>query len=272
MWQSARAPHKRAVFPWRACARLPYNSPVRFLPRLACVFLLAAGPAVARDGHVAAAANMGQALRELAPAFRAQTGDRLVVSLGSSGTLYAQIRNGAPYDVFLSADAERPQRLEHEGLGVAGTRFTYAFGRLVLWAPHRARVDADTLKRGDFRHLALANPKAAPYGAAAYAVLERLGVLAALRPKLVQGEDIGQTFQFARSGAADLAFVAESQLRALGSVPGASWSPPADLYPPIAQQAILLKRSESYAPARAFLTFLKGKTAHAILARLGYGT
>jgi molybdate transport system substrate-binding protein len=188
---------------------------------------------------------------------------------GSTGKHYAQIRNGAPFDAFFAADADRPMRLEQEVRIVPGSRFTYAIGQLVLWSPDAGLVDPGgaVLQSDRFRHLAIANPDLAPYGAAARSVLQALGLWDALAPKLVRGENIGQTFQFVISGNAELGFVARSQLEAPGRAPaGSSWPPPRDLYPPIEQQAVLLRDSPA---SRAFLAFMRAR-ARAIVRAYGY--
>jgi molybdate transport system substrate-binding protein len=237
------------------------------LPALLLMFLSCA--ARADDVTVAVAANFAVAAGQIGAEFHRQTGHDIRLSAGSSGKLYAQIANGAPYDVFLSADVERARRLQQDRLAVAGSRFTYARGQLVLWSARLEKVDAHLLRTAGFKHLAVANPRIAPYGAAAFDVLKRLDVLPAVRARLVYGEDIGQTFQLAASGAADLAFIALSQLRS-GEVTGAYWLVPTSLYRPIEQQAVLLQRAGNKAAARAFLDFLRGPAARAIMARFGY--
>jgi molybdate transport system substrate-binding protein len=243
---------------------------------MALFFLLAgAGPALADEVMVAVAANFTDATREIVPRFEAASGHTVKVSFGSSGKLYAQIRNGAPFQLFLSADADRPERLEADGLGVAGTRFTYARGRLALWSAAPGRVDAEgaVLRSGDFARVAIANPRTAPYGLAAEQVMERLGVLEAVRPKLVRGDSIAQTFQFIATGNAQIGFVALSQVKALDAAKaGSSWTVPQSLYEPIDQQAILIKGAERSEAAKAFLAFLKSDEARAVIEGFGYGT
>ncbi|MHB8743415.1 MAG: molybdate ABC transporter substrate-binding protein [Sulfuricaulis sp.] len=238
---------------------------------LALLSVLVSAAAQAGDVYVAVAANFAEAAAQIGGEFQRQTGNNVYLIPGSSGKLYAQIKTGAPYDVLLSADVQRAQRLEQEQLAVRGSRFTYARGRLVLWSPHIQVVDAEILRTSRFAHLALANPEIAPYGAAAREVLERLNLLSVLGARLVYGEDIGQTFQLAATGAADLAFVALSQLRTARSpVAGGYWLIPPDLYQPIKQQAVLLRRAEDNLAARAFLDFLKGPKARAVMSRYGY--
>lgn len=230
---------------------------------------LASAP-VARAGevHVAVATNFAKTARALAGTFAAETGHRAIVSDGSTGKLYAQIVHGAPFQVFLAADVERPRRLEAEGRAVAGTRFAYALGRLVLWSPDAARVlGADALAGDDFRYLAIANPDLAPYGAAARELLEQLGLWERLQRRLVRGEDVGQTFQFVATGNAELGLVALSQVSGRG---GSQWIVPSDRYAPIEQQAVLLEPGRSEPAAHAFLDFLRGESARAQIERAGY--
>lgn len=228
-------------------------------------------PAQADVVAVAVASNFRPALQALEPAFSAQTGHTLSPSYGSTGKLYAQILHGAPFALFLAADAERPMRLEQSGAAVAGTRFTYAVGKLVLWRrePGSADIGVDFLQSGAFRHLAIANPDTAPYGRAAKQALEQLGLWEALSPRIVRGENIGQAFAFVRSGNAELGFVAQSQL-ALDPLepPGSSWLVSEELYDPIQQQAVLLRDEPA---ARAFLEFLQGEAARSIIQSQGYG-
>ncbi len=242
----------------------------RRLVAVAAVALLALAPAAARAGevHVAVATNFAAPARALAAAFAAETGHRAVISDGSTGKLYAQIVNGAPFEVLLAADVERPRQLEAEGGAVAGSRFTYALGRLVLWSASAARGGGEDALRGDFRHLAIANPELAPYGTAARQVLEELGLWENLQGRLVRGEDIGQTFQFVATGNAELGFVALSQTVGKG---GSQWIVPADRHAPLEQQAVLLARGRDDEAARAFLAYLRGDAARARIERAGYG-
>jgi molybdate transport system substrate-binding protein len=223
---------------------------------------------------VAVAANFLEPLKAMVEPFAKATGARLEPRPGSTGELYAQIENGAPYDVFLSADAERAEKLEKSGLGVAGTRFTYAIGKLVLWSTDEKRIPADgaaALRDPGFVHLAIADPKTAPYGAAAIQTLERLGVRAALEPKLVYGQSVSQVFQFVTTGNAELGFLALSQIEGPGKKPvGSRWLVPAELHDPIRQDAVLLRRASESAPSRAFLDFLHGVAGLAIIRSFGY--
>src|ERR1700687_2184086 len=228
--------------------------------------------------RVAVAANFIAPCEEIGRAFEKRSGYRVATTSGSTGKLAAQIQNGAPFDVLLAADAERAALLERDGTAVAGSRFTYARGRLVLWSLDPALVDGagKVLAGGRFRHLAIASPKLAPYGAAAEQGLPALGLWQRLSPLLVQGEDIGQTYQFVASGAAELGFVALSQLRAAagradgGRIKGSQWSAPKASYRPIDQPALLLAGAKDTPAAWAFLDFLKGGEARAVIERYGY--
>jgi len=223
------------------------------------------------ETHVAVAANFTEAAKEIAEAFSAKTGDTALLSFGSTGQLYTQISQGAPFDVFLAADTERPERAVAEGYAVEDTRFTYAIGRIVLWSREPSLIQGETtLKTAEFDRLAIANPATAPYGAAAVETMTALGVHDDLTPKIVQGNNIAQTFQFVETGNAELGFVALSQLA--GREDGSRWVVPADLYAPIRQDAVLLKQGEDEPAASTFLDFLKGPEARSIIARYGYDT
>lgn len=227
--------------------------------------------ALAGEVHVAVAANFTEPAKEIAAAFREKTGHDAVLSFGATGQLYAQITQDAPFGVFLSADAERPQQAIDEGLAEKGSRFTYAVGRLVLWSRDASRkASEDALREGDFQKLAIANPQVAPYGAAAVEVLRSLGVLAAVESRLVQGNNIIQTFQFVDTGNAEFGFVAAAQLA--GRSDGSRWLVPGHLHRPIRQDAVLLRKAAGNEAAAAFVAFLKGPEARAIIERYGYGT
>lgn len=231
------------------------------------------GAAYADTFSVAVAANFTAPMQKIATAFEADTGHKAELSFGATGKFYAQITHGAPFQVLLSADDTTPARLEREGKAVAHSRFTYAIGTLVLWSAQPGTVDAkgDVLKSGDFKHLAIANPKLAPYGAAALQVMEKLGVATALQPRLVQGENIAQTFQFVSTGNAQLGFVALSQVMADGKIrSGSAWQVPASLHEPIRQDAVLLMPGKDSAAASALLTYLRGSKARAIIQSYGY--
>ena len=218
--------------------------------------------------QVAVAANFTGVLDQLAAAFKAKTGDDLVISSGATGALYTQITQAAPFEVFLAADSKRPKQAVDEGLGVEGSVFTYAIGKVLLYSTTLDVTDGPTvLAAADFQHIAIADPKTAPYGAAALAVMDALGVTAALMPKFVTGENITQTLQFVDSGNAELGFVALSQVIGKG---GSQWLPPADLYPAIVQDAVLLKAGEANPAALAFLDFLKSDEAARIIEAAGY--
>lgn len=246
---------------------------MRALALALAALLSATAQRAAADVHIAVAQSFAPLARELSSAFERASGENTVISSGSTGKLYAQIANGAPFDVFLAADAARPARLEREGLAVATSRFTYALGRLALWSADPARVDPEgrVLESGTWRHLAIANPDLAPYGKAALEVLEGLGLRERLAARLVRGEDIGQTFQFVVSGNAELGFVAWSQLVAIGEGRGSRWLVPESLHAPIEQQAVWLARAAENAGAGAFLAFLRSPDARARIASAGFG-
>lgn len=236
-----------------------------------------ASHARAEELNVAVAANFLGTLQRLAPLFEKATGHKLVPSPGSSGQIYAQIQRGAPYDVFLSADSERPAKLEAQGLAVKGSRFTYAIGRLVLWSPKAGVVDAkgDVLKKKDLGFVALANPKTAPYGSAAEQALMALALLSPLKAanKLVYGESIGQAQQFVTSGHAELGFVAYSQIvDASGKLTGSHWLVPESLYKRLDQDAVVLTGSTKQPLAQQFLKWLRtDPNALELLRASGYG-
>ena len=235
--------------------------------------LMTAAPTQAAEVMAAVAANFTAPMKMLAKSFEQDTGHKLVLSFGSTGSFYAQIKNGAPFDVLLAADSDTPLRLEKDGLGVAGSRFTYATGRLVLWSPKAGVVDdqGSVLRSGKFQRLAIANPKLAPYGAAAMQVLANLGLEATVQPKLVQGENIAQAYQFVASGNASLGFVALSQVMREGRLAsGSVWIVPSSLHAPLRQEAALLRRGEASAAARAFLSFMRSASARAIISAHGY--
>lgn len=233
-----------------------------------------AGHAAADEVQVAVAANFTAPMQRIAAQFEKDTGHKAVLSFGATGKFYAQIVNGAPFEVLLAADDETPARLEKEGQGMAGSRFTYAVGKLVLWSADPKLVDAqgEVLKTGNFRHLAIANPKTAPYGAAAVEALGKLGLLAGLQSRLVQGENISQTQQFIVTGNAELGFIALSQVLKDGKIAsGSAWTVPASLYQPIRQDAVLLAKGKDKPAAGALLAYLKGDKARAVIAAFGYG-
>jgi molybdate transport system substrate-binding protein len=222
---------------------------------------------------VAVAANFSAPMKIIAQDFERATGHRAVLSFGSTGQFYAQIKNGAPYALFLAADAHTPAKIEKEGLGVTGTTFTYAIGQLVLWSKTSGRVDdrGEILKSGNFSKLAIANPKLAPYGAAAIEVLNHLGVMSQVKPKIVEGAKIEQTYQFVFSENADLGFVALSQVYENGKLKqGSGWIVPTSLHSPIKQDAIMLNPGRDSPAAIALLTYLRSDAAKAVIRKFGY--
>jgi molybdate transport system substrate-binding protein len=237
---------------------------------------LFATSAQADEALVAVAANFAGAVEAIGAEFSKDTGHTIQVTTGATGKLYAQIGEGAPFAILLSADAKTPAKLEEEGKAVAGTRFTYAVGKLSLWSADPGRVGADpkaALTASDTLHVAIANPDLAPYGVAAREALTALGLWETIQPKIVMGENIGQTFSMVDSGAAQMGFVATSAVEAPVKEPkGSRYDVPQDLFKPIRQDAILLKAGEGNAAAIAFLDYLKGDKAKGIIASFGYGT
>jgi molybdate transport system substrate-binding protein len=228
-------------------------------------------PVAGEEVKVAVAANFSAVAEELASEFKAKTGNDVTLSSGATGALYTQITQGAPFEVFLSADNRRPAESIREGFGVEGTSFTYAVGRLVLFSRTNALDNgAEVLRAGEFSHVAIADPATAPYGTAAVETMAALGLMDALRPKLVTGVNITQTLQFVDSGNAELGFVALSQV--IRRAEGHQWLVPTDLYAPIVQDAVLLGPGAESAAARAFLDFLKSEQGRSIIETYGYGT
>ncbi len=224
-------------------------------------------PAFAESVSVAAAANFTKVAEELAPLFKAETGHDVIYSFGATGQLYTQITQGAPFEVLLAADDERPGRAVAEGFGVEGTVFTYAVGALALYSTSLDLSDGKAvLEAGDFDKVAIADPAAAPYGRAALEAIAALGLTDAIRPRLVTGESITQALQFVESGNAELGFVAASQVVGRAGV----WLVPAELYEPIRQDAVLLKVGQANPAARAFLDFLRSDAAVAVIEASGY--
>lgn len=240
---------------------------------LAAILLCLTLPAHAGQVQVAAAANLAAPIREIAAAFQRETGHVAVVALGSTGKFHAQVRNGAPFEVLLAADAETPRRLEEEGLARPGTRFTYAIGRLVLWSAQPGVVDAhaDVLRMPPRGILAIADPRVAPYGIAAAETLKSLGLFPAWHRHLAHAENISQAYQFAASGNAPIGFVALSQVIQDGRiVRGSGWIVPADLHAPIRQDAVLLNPGAANPAAAAFLAYLRSDAARTVLRAAGY--
>ncbi len=227
----------------------------------------------AGEVRVAVAANFSAPMRLIAQSFERETGHRVVLAFGSTGHFYAQVRSGAPFDVLLAADAVTPRRLEAEGLGAPGSRFTYATGRLVLWSRQPGLVDdqGEVLRSQRVTRLAIANPKLAPYGAAAVEAMRRLGVGAALQSRLVQADNIAQAYQYVATGNAPLGFVALSQVSVDGRwTEGSAWLVPQALHAPIRQDAILLRPGLGQPAALALLDYLKGPQARALIRTYGY--
>ena len=244
------------------------------LERCLCTALLTllSAPLMAAEVKVAVASNFAAPMKTIVEHFQRETGHKAILSYGSSGKFFAQIRQGAPFDVFLSADQTKPEALEKSNQVISGSRFTYALGTLVLWSADATRIDgtASALTSSKYNRLAIANPRLAPYGQAAMDVLRALG----LQPEhIIQGENIAQTFQFVSSGNADLGFIALSQIQHGGQLErGSAWLVPRELYRPIRQDAVLLLRGRDNPAAAALLDFLKSDDAHEIIIRYGYLT
>jgi len=234
---------------------------------------LLCGAVASEELLIAVASNFSEPMAELAKRFEAQTGHNIKVAYGSSGRLFAQIRSGAPFQVFLSADQDKPARLADLGLADSASRFTYASGELVLWSADSSREvsDSNALLSPDVHRIALANPRLAPYGTAAAEALDELGLFAKLSGKIVQGENIAQTFQFVESGNAQLGFVARSQVLTLTEIrAGATWVVPDHLYRPIRQDAVLLNRAIGCQVCSEFLGFLREDAQLALISASGY--
>lgn len=240
---------------------------------LAAILCSASVLAHADEVQVAVAANFSAPIKLIAADFEKDTGHKAVIATGATGAFYAQIRNGAPFEVFLSADDETPAKLEAEGKAIVGSRFTYAVGKLVLWSAKPGFVDAkgEVLKKGEFAHLSLANPKTAPYGTAAVETLKKLGLLDSVQSKIVQGENISQAQQFIATGNAEMGFVALSQVWKDGKLTsGSGWMVPADFYSPIKQDAVILANGKGKAAAEALMKYLKSDKARAVIKSFGY--
>ncbi len=247
------------------------KAPSRAVIALVAGLSLINGPARAGEVMVGVATNFTGAAREIGELFEKATGHEVVFSFASTGTLFTQISQGAPFEVFLAADRKRPQKAVDEGLAVAGSRFTYATGKIVLYSAYEGLVEGEaTLRDGRFTRIAIANPATAPYGAAAVAALDKLGVYEAVESRLVRGNNIAQTYQFVETGNAEVGFVALSQIARRDG--GSRWLIPADLYPIIAQDAVLLEEGAENPAARAFLEFLRGPQAAKVKTSFGYGT
>jgi molybdate transport system substrate-binding protein len=234
---------------------------------------LSASSAFADEVQVAVAANFTAPIQAIAKDFEKDTGHKLVASFGATGQFYTQIKNGAPFEVFLAADDTTPAKLESENEIVKGSRFTYAVGTLALWSAKEGYVDdkGEVLKKNEYQHLSIANPKAAPYGLAATQVLDKLGLTDATKPKIVEGQSIAQAYQFVQTGNAELGFVALSQVFKDGKLTGGSaWIVPANLHEPIKQDAVILNKGKDNAAAKALMEYLKGPKAAAVIKSFGY--
>jgi len=247
----------------------------RFAP--ACLASLlavfAVGAVQAEEVQVAVAANFTAPIQAIAGDFEKDTGHKLVAAYGATGQFYTQIKNGAPFEVLLSADDTTPEKLEKEGDTVKGSRFTYAIGTLALWSAKEGYVDAkgEVLKKNEYQHLSIANPKAAPYGLAATQVLEKLKLTEATKAKIVEGQNITQAYQFVATGNAELGFVALSQIYKDGKVSsGSAWIVPASMHDPIKQDAVILNKGKDNAAAKALVDYLKGPKAAAVIKSYGY--
>lgn len=242
---------------------------MKHLPLLLAILSAAA---FADEVQVAVAANFTAPIQKIAPDFEKDTGHRIVPSFGSTGKFYSQIKNGAPFEVLVAADDETPAKLIAENAAVAGTQFTYAIGKLVLWSAKPGFVDAEgaVLKQGRFEHVSLANPKLAPYGAAGIETMKALGAYEANQAKVVTAENIGQAYQFISSGNAELGFVALSQVLKDGKIEGSAWIVPAKYYTQIRQDAVILANGKGKPAAEALMKYLKGDKAKAVIKAFGY--
>lgn len=246
---------------------------VTFKSLAIAVAVLSATSALADEVQVAVAANFTAPIQAIAKDFEKDTGHKLVASFGATGQFYTQIKNGAPFEVFLAADDTTPAKLEQENEIVKGSRFTYAVGTLALWSAKEGYVDdkGEVLKKNEYQHLSIANPKAAPYGLAATQVLEKLGLTDATKPKIVEGQSIAQAYQFVSTGNAELGFVALSQVYKDGKLnSGSAWIVPANLHEPIKQDAVILNKGKDSAAAKALMEYLKGPKAAAVIKSFGY--
>lgn len=234
---------------------------------------VALSTAQADEVQVAVAANFTAPIQAIAVDFEKDTGHKLIAAYGATGQFYTQIKNGAPFEVFLAADDSTPEKLEKEGDSVPGSRFTYAIGTLALWSAKPGYVDAkgEVLKQGDYKHVSIANPKTAPYGLAATQVLAKEGLTDKVKSKLVEGQNITQAYQFVSTGNAELGFVALSQIYKDGKVTeGSAWIIPESLHDPIKQDAVILKKGENNPAAKALADYLKGPKATEIIKSYGY--
>ena len=243
------------------------------LAATALASLICLNTAWADEVQVAVAANFTAPIQAIAKDFEKDTGHTLVAAYGATGQFYAQIKNGAPFEVFLAADDSTPAKLEQEKEIVPGSRFTYAIGTLALWSAKEGYVDSkgEVLKKNEYQHLSIANPKAAPYGLAATQVLEKLKLTEATKTKIVEGQNITQAYQFVSTGNAELGFVALSQIFKDGKVTsGSAWIVPASMHDPIKQDAVILNKGKDNAAAKALVEYLKGPKAAAVIKSYGY--
>lgn len=237
------------------------------------IAVFASSGALADEVQVAVAANFTAPIQAIAADFEKDTGHKLVAAYGATGQFYTQIKNGAPFEVFLAADDTTPEKLEKEGDTVKGSRFTYAVGTLALWSAKEGYVDGkgEVLQKNQYQHLSIANPKAAPYGLAATQVLAKLKLTEATQAKLVEGQNITQAYQFVSTGNAELGFVALSQIYKDGKVSsGSAWVVPADMHDPIKQDAVILNKGKDNPAAKALVEYLKGPKAAAVIKSYGY--
>jgi molybdate transport system substrate-binding protein len=244
-------------------------------PALIAFSLMTVSSVSAEEAQIAVAANFTAPMKAIIEVFEEDTGHKVQASYGSTGKLYAQIKNGAPFEALLAADQTRPELLEEEGVGVPGSRFTYAIGTLVLWSADAEKVEDGPalLESGDFNKLSIANPKLAPYGVASIETLEALGLKAAIEPKLVMGENIAQTYQFVDTGNADIGFVALSQVMQDGElIKGSGWVVPSQMHAPIRQDAVILNSGKDNPALTELFVYLKGEKAQAIIHDFGYET
>ena len=245
----------------------------KLLALFASALLAATSVVHAGEVSVAVAANFTAPMYRIAAAFAQDTGHKALLSFGSTGKFYAQIKNGAPFQVLLAADQDTPAKLEQENQTLAGSRFTYAIGRLVLWSKQPDFVDdaGEVLRKGSFEKIAIADPKLAPYGAAAVEVMDKMGVRQALQPKIVQGENISMAYQWTSTGNVPLGFVALSQVMVEGKITeGSAWIIPPSLHAPIRQDAVALNSSKDNPAAAAFMAYLKSDKARTIIKSFGY--
>ena len=273
-YKASQKAGKRAVI---APAGLIIYKTMRGLIIAVLLCFLTAAPASSEEEEivVAAASNFLSPLKEIARQFQVLAQRKVNIVSGSTGSLFAQIVNGAPFHIFLSADDRRPQILEEKGLAVQGTRYVYALGRLALWSADPDRIGENgvaVLRQGGFRHLAIANPKTAPYGQASVSVLKKLELWTRLLPLIIRGANISQAFQFTATGNAELGFVALSQaLDPKLKIKGSWWVAPRIMHGPLAQSAVLLQKGKGHAGAKAFMKFMRGTEARQIITKYGYG-